>query len=432
MRLSNISWSLFGLGVPLIVAALTVPALINAIGVDRFGLLALAWGLIGFAGVFDLGIGRATTLSIAQLRGASRLSEAHSVFREASRLALGAGLVGTVVLAAAVAAGVHRYIKYPLDVATEVQGAAFLLALTVPVQSVSAMYRGVNEAFESFREISFVRVGLGVTNFLGPYLVALHTTHLAALIASLLFSRLLALFLYHRFARGALESEAEPSTEVVATEVARGIRGQLLSFGGWFTVSCVVSPLLVQADRFFIGYLISSSAVAAYTIPFEVVTQLLIIVGAISSVAFPSLSRLMQSNPTEVDVVFRRWLMRVALIMLISTLLCAAVLPVVLPMWIGEQLPRESVAVGQILCIGIFANAIGSMYFARMHAAGRADITAKLHLAELPIFVLSLSWLISSFGVLGAAIAWSGRMIVDMALLWIVRGSGQRPAPESR
>jgi O-antigen/teichoic acid export membrane protein len=105
---------------------------------------------------------------------------------------------------------------------------------------------------------------------------------------------------------------------------------------------------------------------------------------------------------------------------------------VVLPMWIGEQLPRESVAVGQILCIGIFANAIGSMYFARMHAAGRADITAKLHLAELPIFVLSLSWLISSFGVLGAAIAWSGRMIVDMALLWIVRGSGQRPAPESR
>lgn len=61
MRIKNIAWNLAGLGGPLIVAALTIPALIRMIGLERFGLLALAWGLIGFAGIFDLGIGRATT-----------------------------------------------------------------------------------------------------------------------------------------------------------------------------------------------------------------------------------------------------------------------------------------------------------------------------------------------------------------------------------
>ena len=77
MQLKNIAWNLAGLGGPLIVAALTVPALIRMIGMERFGLLALAWGLIGFAGIFDLGIGRATTQTISRLRGSQLQPAAH-------------------------------------------------------------------------------------------------------------------------------------------------------------------------------------------------------------------------------------------------------------------------------------------------------------------------------------------------------------------
>jgi O-antigen/teichoic acid export membrane protein len=45
MRLSHIAWNLGGLILPLGVAALTVPPLIDRLGHERFGLLALAWGL---------------------------------------------------------------------------------------------------------------------------------------------------------------------------------------------------------------------------------------------------------------------------------------------------------------------------------------------------------------------------------------------------
>ena len=53
MRIRNILWNLFGLGLPLLIAAATVPKLLLLIGNERFGFLALAWGLIGYAGALD-------------------------------------------------------------------------------------------------------------------------------------------------------------------------------------------------------------------------------------------------------------------------------------------------------------------------------------------------------------------------------------------
>ena len=68
MRIRYILWNLIGLGLPLLMAVFAIPGLLTRIGPERFGLLALAWGLIGYAGMLDLGIGRATTQRVAVLR----------------------------------------------------------------------------------------------------------------------------------------------------------------------------------------------------------------------------------------------------------------------------------------------------------------------------------------------------------------------------
>jgi len=426
MRLTNIAWSFGGLGGPLIVAALTIPSLIEMIGMERFGLLALAWGLIGFAGIFDLGIGRATTQTISRLRGSDQLAQVPAVLKTAATLSFGTGMIGAILLSVAVLAGAHTHIKYAAGLNTEVTIAAYLLALTIPIQSMSAMFRGVNEAFGNFREISLVRIGLGIANFLGPFCVAIYTTNLAALVSILLISRLMAFFLFRKFAESCLSRELPSKASSTLTQASPVIAKQLLSFGAWFTVSSFISPVLLQADRLFIGVLISATAIASYAIPYEIVTQCLIIVGAITSVAFPSLSALVHSQPEKADVMFRSWLFRVAVIMLAVTSLCALILPVILPWWIGPKLPAESVLIGQILCVGVFANSLGSMYFAILHAYGRADITAKLHLIELPLFLFALYFLIANFGVVGAALAWVGRMMLDTFFLWVVHSMYMR------
>ncbi|MDD4960471.1 oligosaccharide flippase family protein [Rhodoferax sp.] len=420
MRLSNVAWNLLGLASPLVIAALTIPALIELIGLERFGLLALAWGLIGYAGVFDLGIGRATTQLLAQLRGQSALADIPFVIQTATRLTLLTGTIGFLFLTLAAVSGVANLIRHSADLSSEINVSVFLLALAVPVQAISATYRGVNEAFEKFRGISLLRMGLGVLNFLGPYWVAHFSNSLVWLVAILLISRITALVIFRFLAIRCVNTSLGCSSALCASVRRDEIKKQLFVFGGWVTVSSVAGPLLVQADRFVIGGLISAAAVAAYTIPYEVVVQSLVVVGAVSSVVFPSLAKQMHQDPLQWQLLFRRWLFAVIGVMLVVTVTLALLLPSLLPFWIGKNLPDESVVIGQILCLGVFANSIGSMYFSLLHAKGRSDITAKLHLIELPIFIGLLFFLINIYGLYGVAWAWVGRTVFDAILLKIL------------
>lgn len=55
-----------------------------------------------------------------------------------------------------------------------------------------------------------------------------------------------------------------------------------------------------------------------------------------------------------------------------------------------------------------------------VQGSGRPDITAKLHLIELPFYLLVLWWLLDTNGIVGAAIAWVLRITIDATFLFFV------------
>jgi O-antigen/teichoic acid export membrane protein len=195
---------------------------------------------------------------------------------------------------------------------------------------------------------------------------------------------------------------------------------QLFQFGGWFTVTSIIGPLMVQADRFFVGAMISTASITIYVIPYEVTVQSLILVGAITSVAFPAISRMLIADPVAAKALFRKWLIRVVLMMAFGMGILAYILPELLRLWLGREIDSESSAVGQILTIGVFFNAIGSMYFALLHAKGYSKNTAILHLFEAPVYFIILIFFIKYYGVIGCAIAWSLRNVLDAIVLTLM------------
>jgi O-antigen/teichoic acid export membrane protein len=415
MRLSNVAWSAAGLAVPLVVAILCVPPLLHRLGAERFGLLSLAWALTAMSGLFDLGLGRAATRLIADQLGRGELHAPRGTMSAAVRLAAIAGTGGGLLLALAAAAGVAGLLRTDTVTAAEVGWALALLAPAVPLQTLTATYRGVGEACQRFRAVSLVRMALGIANFAAPLAVAQFTPLLPPLVVALVGSRLLACWLFWRLAHEALP--AGPGRALASTE-----RRQLLHSGGWVTVSAVVSPLLVQSDRFFIGALVSAAAVASYTVPFEVITQLLVGVTAVATVALPSITQQLRQDHGLARQTFRRWLLRVVVGMAALAGGVALWLPWALPLWLGNALPAESIVIGRWLCLGVWINAIGAMHFAWLHAQGRFRETALLHLLELPLYVVLLLLLLRDFGVVGAAIAWTARVTLDTAaLIWLAR-----------
>ncbi|MDD2759915.1 MAG: oligosaccharide flippase family protein [Methylomonas sp.] len=409
MSLRHVLWNFFGLAFPLLVAVLVIPKLLILIGAERFGLLALAWGAIGYASLFDLGIGRAVTQKISILRATDKLEDASAVLATGVSLTLWVSLIAMAIIILADIMGAYTIFATYTVPEGEVKNSILLLALALPLQAISATYRGVNEAYLNFKSISVVRVVLGVVNFLGPFLIAIFSNDVSCLISSLVLSRGLALWFYRKGAYQCLYGFDKRVRGQYSAKVAR----QLIGFGGWVSITSIVGPILVQSDRFFIGALISATAVTVYVIPYEVTVQALIGVGAVTSVAFPVIAKMLTTDPQAAKELFRIWLFRVVVAMLLGMSLIAVILPNLLELWLKQPVNDESVLVGRILAVGVVLNAVGSMYFALLHAKGYSKPTAILHLVEMPIYFILLVNLIPIFGVVGCAIAWSLRNLLD-------------------
>jgi O-antigen/teichoic acid export membrane protein len=55
--------------IPLAIGVIAIPIIVRGLGTDRFGLLSLAWVVLGYFTIFDLGLGRATTKYVAEALG---------------------------------------------------------------------------------------------------------------------------------------------------------------------------------------------------------------------------------------------------------------------------------------------------------------------------------------------------------------------------
>ena len=394
-------------------AVVTIPLLVERIGPERFGFLALAWGLIGYAGALDLGIGRAVTQQLAALRSFGDPARVVRTFLSATRITVIAGAAGFAALALAAVLGLPTLLPTSSIGVTEVTVACLLVAIALPVQAVSATYRGVNEAYAKFVGISVLRVFLGVANFGGPYLVALKTSDLRWLVSTIVISRIFALLAYRHLAFRCLPAERYDAKIRPDGSTVRA----LLQFGGWFTVSSVLGPIMVQADRFFVGAMISVVAVTAYVLPFELVVQSMVIVGAVTTVLYPAFSASVSADPAGARALFRKWLLRVAVGMAVFYAALLVAMPKILHGWLGANLSEDSVLVGRILCVGAFFNSVGAVCFAYLHANREVRVTALAHVVELPVFVVALIAGIHLFGIAGAAGAWVLRVALDTGLL---------------
>jgi len=127
--------------------------------------------------------------------------------------------------------------------------------------------RGIIEAFEDFRVPSIVRMYLGVANFVAPMLVSLFSQSLVPLVASILISRAVGLFMLYfnvRKKMHALRTNLGSQALQASTPAQRrSIRVQLNRFGKWMTVSNIAHPLLMQSDRFIIASAISAAMTSA-------------------------------------------------------------------------------------------------------------------------------------------------------------------------
>jgi O-antigen/teichoic acid export membrane protein len=409
----NTIYSLIGQGAPLLVAVFAIPQLIKGLGTDRFGILTLAWMVLSYFSLFDLGLGRALTQLVAEKLGKeSGEEEIPALVGTASFLMLILGLVGTLVFVILSPAIVYNVLKIPTELRSETVVAFYLLSASVPLITSTAGTVGILSALQRFDLINAVRIPLGLLMFLGPVLVLPFSQSLVPVIAVLLAIRFLAWGIYIWLCLHAMPSLQHQ------IQFNKALLVPLLKFGGWMTVTNIVGPLMIYMDRFLIGGLISVTAVAYYTTPYEVVTKLWLIPGSLVSVLFPAFSTSFVQEPLRAKQMFNRGVKYIFLILFPITLIIVTFANEGLTLWIGKDFAQNSTLVLQWLAVGILINSLSQVPFALIQGVGRPDITAKFHFIELPFYLLILWKFTTDFGIVGAAYAWVLRVSLDTVLLF--------------
>ncbi len=413
----NVIWNVLGSFAPLLVAIAAVPLVIAELGLERFGVLTLIWAVLGYFNLFDFGVGQALTKLLAERRETETGQVLAPLVWTGMSLLLLMGLIAAVILWFLTPWLVLSLLKIPEHLKEEVITSFYWLCLGLPIVITTAGLRGILEAYQEFKKINLVRIPLGVLIFIAPLLVLPFSSSLVVIMWVLLAGRLLAWLFYLKYSFQTMPALMHK------VDLAKEHLRPLITFGGWMTVSGVIGPVMVYFDRFVIGAVVSMAAVAYYVTPHEVVSKLWIFPSALVGVLFPALAASLVNQRSRVAGLLDRG----------QTLTFFCLLPIIimvymfaeegLAMWLSDEFAEKSFLVLRLLIVGVFINCMAAVPSSLIKAAGRPDLNAKLHLVELPFYLIALWYTTVHLGIVGAAWVWLIRVVIDTVVLFLIANS---------
>ncbi len=409
-------YNLSGQLIPLAVTLVTLPTFLRLIGAERYGVLAIVWVLLGYMGLFDLGMSRATAQRVAQLDRAPSTERAAVVWT-ALVVITALGLIGGLVMWTVGQLVFSNTTPGASALQGELHCALPWLSLALPITLSASALAGALQGREKFLSLNVVQVLVTSLALVLPLAAAAAgQTALDWLIPATLAPRVLGIVLLFGLCRRHV-----PLTGPIAFDAGR-VRS-LLGYGGWITVTAVVGPLLAVADRVIIGVVLGTSAVAFYAIPQGLVSRGIMLAGSLSGAIFP---RFAVGTRSERDDLMRSALQGLAVIMTPVVFVAVWLAAPLLHLWLGPDVAAQSVPVAEILLLGLWFNALAYVPYARLQGEGDARTVAVVHLAELVPYALLLCALLWAWGILGAAVAWTLRVAVDAILLLAMSGAAIR------
>jgi O-antigen/teichoic acid export membrane protein len=405
--------NLVGMILPLLVGILAIPFAIKGLGKDGFGVLAIAWVVLGYFGLFDFGLSRATTKFVSEAIGRGEVESIPSIVWSAVLVSFLLGILGGLLLFAITPFLIERLLKIPYELAHQAKLTFYIIAFSIPIVLCSTSLKGVLEAAQRFDLENFITIPVSMMSFILPGLSFPFHLSLSMVIFLVVITRFAAALAYLYFSFMVFPIiKSKPAISTVKLKA-------MAIYGGWISITNIISPILVYMDRFFIGAYLSMASVTFYTAPYEVVTRLRIFPTAIIKTLFPEFSAAaVHRDSNHLEILFVRSFKYILLLVGIIVILFFFTAPVFLQIWLGPEFVKNSLNVFRILSIGMLINSLAIIPFNLLQGIGRPDITAKFHLLESPFYIILLWSLIINFGLSGAALAWSLRVGLDAVLLF--------------
>jgi O-antigen/teichoic acid export membrane protein len=396
----------------MVVGVLTIPYIIRGLGTDGYGILSIAWMVLGYFSIFDLGLSRATVKFVAEHLSPDKIHKVPELVWTSLGLLILLGCAGGLLVAAFVPLAVTHYFKMPASFVGEARTALFILAASMPVILGNDALRGVLEATQRFDLVNYVKMPASICFYLAAAAAIPFGIGVVGIVSLLVLIRLTTAFIYlglcFRIIPG-LRGNLRISREAMRP---------LTVYGGWIMVTNTISPIFGYLERFLIASALSVSMLTYYSAPFDLISKIIIFPASITPALFPYFSYHGSRGGTVVSDMTSRSLKYLLLVMPPAIAVFFFFANDILRLWLGPQFAAQSTGVMQIIAVVFFLNAFAMVPFTSVQALGRPDLKAILDMIALPTYAFACWFLLKHMGLNGAALAKLFITVVDCTFLF--------------
>ncbi len=408
-------WTVFGQMLPLFASLLATPFIIRFLGTEAYGVLILIGLIPNYFAFADLGMAVASTKFGAEAYGQGLQKREGEIVRTAALIALVSSLFVAIPIFI-FSSSIIGYLNVPdtlQDSATtglRITTIAFVLGILATIVNTPQLARlrmELNTIANASPKVLMALSTPFVLYFGGGIVGAVYVVLIAAIIG----------ICTHIFFSGRLLKELfRPTISIEAFK-------PLLVFGIGILFSGLAIAMLANLEKFVLTRIVSVKSLAYYSIAFTLANTATMFSLAMIQSLIPAFARLLKSaKRVEFNELFSRS-MRLNLIGLFPSMMFLFVIAYpFFTIWAGREFGENSTFPFYVLLAGLFFNILAYIPFSAIIAHGRTDIIAKLFWIQLIPYAILVVILVSNFQLVGAAMAWSLRLIIDAILqIWLAR-----------
>ncbi|HWR81918.1 MAG TPA: oligosaccharide flippase family protein, partial [Candidatus Deferrimicrobium sp.] len=394
----NVFTIYLGIVIGMVITFFFTPFLIGILGKSQYGVWQLAFSILAYMGLADIGMKQSIVRYISKYYATGDWRQLNAVFSSSVRLYL---IIATAILVATavISFGVLQHFELPPELVNVARYTFLLLGLDQVISYLFIPFTALG-AFHRFDLSNWFRIGKQVVQTLGIVILLKAGQGLVAMAVMVLIVNLLV-----QLGMNLIRARKYPQMHFSRDLINREQTKELLHYGVYSFLLVVTWIVIFQSDNIIIGWFISAEAVAVYSVAAALVNQVRSSIGVLTTPLVPAISHFEAEK--DFDKIRRlyaratRYLYYLSGYLAIMTVLFGG--PFIL-LWVGPEF-AESILIIQILILSSAIHLPQSIAASVLLGISKHKIAFYIQGAEALSKIILSVILVHSLGIVGVAVA---------------------------
>ncbi len=386
---------------------------------EQFGDIILYFSILNILIYADFGRSRVITSTISSLKGKnldkfnisfeeaihSIRTSTRKIFFQTNLICIGISLLLLVIK--------NQNITFLSDF---IDLKYLLIILFIPISFIFASLKGLFEGMIKFKEANILKIINGCTTYIPFMLMAFSERYnpLFVLLISLILKLIMG---YYFWILGFRDFNIKKIRNKKSQKI-NNFENNLNRNSIWSFQSNILSPLIMNGDKFIVSAILGLTNVSIYGATVDIALRCIMLPASFSSAIIPKISKGISENSKKYLPKIWKYNLINILISIFNFIILSTCFKYFLRLIFSYKFAESAEPILLIISFGILFNSLSFFPYSYLSSISRFKLLAKIHFVDFSFFLIFLVFLSFNYGILGSALSWSIRALVDFVLMY--------------